>query len=328
MLFELLTGRPPFVGDSLVLVAVAHVREQPVAPSSLDPSIPPQLDAIVLKALAKDRGERYQTAGDMRADIEHALAGQPVTAVSSSRSQLGARPMPVDDALLLPPEDENGGRRHRWGYVALAMGLLLALGLAVLAAFLFFRGLPPSTAAEPPGAALTSSLPSVSSPAPLPSGRSTGRPPSQTLVLPPLVLVPTDLVGRPVAEAKAIIADAELTFGGVIPEFSDRPAREVLAVSPIEGTTVASGTPLTLTVSTGPPPAVEPTTGTTTAATAPPTLTTSPTPTTTPSPTFTASPTPTPSPTRTATRTRTPTETPAPTSTPTPTSTDTPPAAR
>ncbi len=185
VLFELLTGRPPFVGDSLVSIAVAHVRDQPVAPSSLDPSIPPQLDGIVLKALAKDRGDRYQTAGDMRADIEHARTGQPVMALSSFRSRLGARPLAVDDALPLPPEDEEGGRRHRWGYVALAMGLLLALGLAVLAAFLFFRGLPVSTAAEPPPAALA-------------SGQSSEPTPRETSVSTPPVQVPAGLVGSTV----------------------------------------------------------------------------------------------------------------------------------
>lgn len=326
VLFELLTGRPPFLGDSLVSIAVAHVRDQPVAPSSLDPSIPPQLDAIVLKALAKDRGERYQTAGDMRADVEHALAGQPVTAVSSTGTQLGAVPLVVDDALPLPAEDENGGRRHRWGYVALAMGLLLALGLAVLAAFLFFRGLPPSTAAERLGAAPTSSL-------------SSGPTPSETSASPAPVQVPAGLVGSTVGEARELIAAAELSVDDVVRMSGDRPAREVLAVSPPEGTSVTSGSGLILTVSTGPPVAV--TTGSTSTPSVTPIPTASGTPTLSPSPTRTPSSTPTDTRTRTAsptptdTRTRTPsprptatgtgtaTENPSPTGTPTPTPTDT-----
>src|SRR6185369_8053533 len=57
LLFELLTGRPPFVGDSPVSVAYQHVREAPVPPSQLDPDVPPSADAIVLKALAKDRAD-------------------------------------------------------------------------------------------------------------------------------------------------------------------------------------------------------------------------------------------------------------------------------
>lgn len=280
VLFELLTGRPPFLGDSLVSVAVAHVRDQPVAPSSLDPSIPPQLDGIVFKALTKDRGERYQTAGDMRADIEHVLAGRPVHAGTSATSQLRARSILVDDALPLPAADEDSGRRHRWGYVALVMGLLLAIGLAVLAAFLFFRGLPAPTAAEPPGAALTSSLSAVPPPVPLQSDRSAGRQPSQPPVPPPARPVP-NLVGYPVSVARLMIAREELRLGDDIDRVpSDEPAREVLAVSPLPNTMVEHGTTLHLTVSTGALPTVDPTAG----PPATPARNASPTPTLTPSP--------------------------------------------
>jgi eukaryotic-like serine/threonine-protein kinase len=84
VLYELLTGRPPFLGDSLVSVAVSHVRESPTPPSQIDPSIPPQIDAIVLKALAKDRLERYQSAAEMRADVQRALDGRPVEAEATT----------------------------------------------------------------------------------------------------------------------------------------------------------------------------------------------------------------------------------------------------
>jgi eukaryotic-like serine/threonine-protein kinase len=84
VLYELLTGRPPFLGDSLVSVAVSHVREDPTPPSQLDPSIPHEIDAIVLKALAKDRLERYQSAQDMRADVQRALDGRPVEAEATT----------------------------------------------------------------------------------------------------------------------------------------------------------------------------------------------------------------------------------------------------
>src|ERR671910_1511481 len=59
LLYELLTGRPPFVGDSPVSVAYQHVREQAQPPSSLDEELTPELDAIVMKALAKNVGDRY-----------------------------------------------------------------------------------------------------------------------------------------------------------------------------------------------------------------------------------------------------------------------------
>ena len=80
LLYELLTGRPPFVGESPVSVAYQHVREQAAPPSALDPDLPPEVDQIVMKALAKRTDERYQSAAAMRADIERFLAGQPVVA--------------------------------------------------------------------------------------------------------------------------------------------------------------------------------------------------------------------------------------------------------
>ncbi|MFD6173412.1 Stk1 family PASTA domain-containing Ser/Thr kinase [Streptomyces coeruleorubidus] len=83
LLYELLTVRPPFVGDSPVAVAYQHVREEPQAPSVFDPEITPETDAIVLKALVKDPDYRYQSADEMRADIEACLDGQPVAATAA-----------------------------------------------------------------------------------------------------------------------------------------------------------------------------------------------------------------------------------------------------
>ena len=79
VLFEMLTGRAPFLGDSPVSVAYQHVREEPPVPSTLVPGIPPACDAIVAKALAKDAEARYQTAAQMRADVQRALRGAHVT---------------------------------------------------------------------------------------------------------------------------------------------------------------------------------------------------------------------------------------------------------
>lgn len=83
LLYELLSVRPPFVGDSPVAVAYQHVREEPQPPSNFDPEITPEMDAIVLKALVKDPDYRYQSADEMRADIEACLDGQPVAATAS-----------------------------------------------------------------------------------------------------------------------------------------------------------------------------------------------------------------------------------------------------
>src|SRR5689334_18435203 len=80
VLFELLVGHPPFVGDSPVSVAYQHVREDPRAPSELNPEVPRDVDAIVLKALAKNPANRYQSSQEMRADALRAVSGRPVLA--------------------------------------------------------------------------------------------------------------------------------------------------------------------------------------------------------------------------------------------------------
>src|SRR5918911_3473313 len=80
VLYELITGEPPFTGDSPVAVAYQHVREDPNPPSSVNPAVAPELDAVVLKALAKGPANRYQSAGEMRGDLLRAAAGRPVIA--------------------------------------------------------------------------------------------------------------------------------------------------------------------------------------------------------------------------------------------------------
>jgi serine/threonine protein kinase len=91
LMYELLTGRPPFTGDSPVAIAYQHVREDPVPPSVVDPEIPPWADAIVLKAMAKAPADRYQSAAEMRMDIQRAMNGMAVAAPSQSGE---ARPVP------------------------------------------------------------------------------------------------------------------------------------------------------------------------------------------------------------------------------------------
>lgn len=83
LLYELLVGRPPFIGDSPVSVAYQHVREIPAPPSSLDSEITQQMDAITLKALAKERADRYQTAKQMRDDIDRLLSGREPLAMQA-----------------------------------------------------------------------------------------------------------------------------------------------------------------------------------------------------------------------------------------------------
>ena len=90
VLYELVTGEPPFTGDSPVAVAYQHVREAPRAPSETNPSVSPELDAVVLKALAKSTSERYQSAAEMRSDLVRTLSGQrpsaPLAGAARSRT--------------------------------------------------------------------------------------------------------------------------------------------------------------------------------------------------------------------------------------------------
>jgi eukaryotic-like serine/threonine-protein kinase len=136
LLYELLTGRPPFVGDSPVAVAYQHVREQAAPPSDHDTDLPPEIDAIVMKSLAKRVEDRYQSAAAMRGDIERYLAGHPVhvapppapveppTTVTQPTSVVTPVPPPAEEY-----EDDDRGTRPGL-LVFLAILLLIVLGLA------------------------------------------------------------------------------------------------------------------------------------------------------------------------------------------------------
>jgi serine/threonine-protein kinase len=105
LLFELLTGRPPFTGDSPVAVAYQHVREVPPVPSTLASDVPEVLDRITLKALAKERESRYQTAGEFRGDLEAFLHGGAVhaPAVGAVGAALAVPAAAEATQLMAPP---------------------------------------------------------------------------------------------------------------------------------------------------------------------------------------------------------------------------------
>ncbi|WP_086747890.1 Stk1 family PASTA domain-containing Ser/Thr kinase [Streptomyces scabiei] len=158
LLYELLTVRPPFIGDSPVAVAYQHVREEPQPPSVFDPEITPEMDAIVLRALVKDPDYRYQSADEMRADIEACLDGQPVAATAAMGS-VGYGGYPDDQpttalradagaTTMLPPvgpddgygyDDRQGRRRQQKKNNTSTILLVLAGVLVLIGAILIGR---------------------------------------------------------------------------------------------------------------------------------------------------------------------------------------------
>ncbi len=75
VLFEVLTGKAPFAGDTALVVAHRHLHEQPPAPSTLNSKVSPAIDQVVLKALSKDKKDRYQTSADFARELGLAAAG-------------------------------------------------------------------------------------------------------------------------------------------------------------------------------------------------------------------------------------------------------------
>ncbi|HJS27185.1 MAG TPA: Stk1 family PASTA domain-containing Ser/Thr kinase, partial [Actinomycetota bacterium] len=128
VLYEMVTGRPPFLGDSPVAIASKQVLEQPTPPSKLNPDVSPELDAVVLRALAKNPANRYQSAEEMRADLERVEHGLPVLAtplLAAGATQVLDRPQTTQ--VLPPPEPERKG--GAWVPIAVTLVLIGLLGL-------------------------------------------------------------------------------------------------------------------------------------------------------------------------------------------------------
>lgn len=184
VMYEMATGRPPFLGDTPVAVASKHVREHPPAPRELNPALPPTFEAIILKSMAKDPAHRYATAEELRADLLRFNEGRTVSAMSDATALLAAGAVgaattqalgrvdgadttqAISAASALGLEDEvpeEEGRSHRTRTYAIILALLL---LALLAAGYFlgrslgyFGGAPsfnlPSVVGQPVAQATT-----------------------------------------------------------------------------------------------------------------------------------------------------------------------------
>jgi serine/threonine-protein kinase len=145
VLFEMLTGRAPFVGDNPVAVAYQHVNQQAARPSQLNPRVSPALDAVVMRAITKDRFERYQTASDFREDLEAASAGivatkRPERPADFTTTLFGVNPSATksSEATMrqLQTDDRTRGSRSSqsrppvawiWGGVVVTIAIVVAV---------------------------------------------------------------------------------------------------------------------------------------------------------------------------------------------------------
>ena len=281
VLYEMLTSRAPFKGDSPVAIAYKHVRENPVPPSRLNGDVSSALEAVVMKCMAKNPANRYQTAEELREDLERVRRGgaplaTPVLADSTemlTRAQAGPEQTAVMSGV---PPDERTDRGRTWATI-LVVAIVLG-ALAVAAYFLVKTLVPPEDTLTVPDVIgeteedATSTLEDMGfrvraerqfnpderrgivfeqdpeADAPAEEGDvvvitvSRGERP---------VEVPS-LIGLTLDEAEAAIADAGLVVGDV----SDRESQEeedvVLEQEPEPGSKVAPESPVALVVSGGP----------------------------------------------------------------------------
>ncbi|EMD25039.1 Stk1 family PASTA domain-containing Ser/Thr kinase [Amycolatopsis azurea] len=136
VLYELITGEPPFTGDSPVAVAYQHVREDPNPPSSVNPAVAPELDAVVLKALAKGPANRYQSSAEMRSDLVRTLSGQrpsaPMVMSEDERTQVMDSDRRVPQRYDQYEEDDEDPAAKKKRRAWLIAGLVVSLAAIVL----------------------------------------------------------------------------------------------------------------------------------------------------------------------------------------------------
>ncbi|MEX0429279.1 Stk1 family PASTA domain-containing Ser/Thr kinase [Nocardioides sp. DS6] len=290
LLYELLTGRPPFVGDSPVAVAYQHVREMPKPPSDHDTALPPEVDAIVMKSLAKRVEDRYQSAAEMRNDIERYLAGRPVHAVvppapaptdGGGGAPTAVVPLAGASAAGTPVEEEPERGPRTWLLVLLG---LIVLALVAVGAFFMPKlfdsapdqvevpnvvGKTEAQARKLLGANDLEVSSSQQSSQTVAAGKIISQDPEGgqgayadpgsivTIVVStglPDVSVP-DVVGSSLRSARSVLTGPGYNFKVTVdPVDSDRPKGEVLESNPSAGTSVTSGpsTSVQLKVSKGP----------------------------------------------------------------------------
>lgn len=130
VLFEMATGKVPFEGDSPVAIAMKHVHETPVSPQRLNPDLPPNLTAVILKAIAKNPSDRYQSAEEMREDLGRCAEGLSIAPVSpGGESTIVIPRVPAGTEPARSPRDTNRPQRKSRGWIiALVIAAILLIG--------------------------------------------------------------------------------------------------------------------------------------------------------------------------------------------------------
>ena len=283
VLYELLTGVTPFNGDSPIAIAYQHVNEPPKPPSSLDNSIPSSLDSITLGALAKAPSSRYQTAAEMRSDVERSIAGMPIVSRQSHLTEaiVNSAPttaIPIIDGLpgsVAVAPVKVSKNRARWFFAGFAT-LVAASLIFLLGENLFSTG--PQTVAVPNVKAQTveeatlaltevglivgTQTPQADDNAP--KGSIIGQDPvaGELLELGQAVNLTIsagkeqtnvpDLIDLASSEdARLALTEAKLVLGKVTPKDSDKPEGTVISQDPAANTSVDVGTLVSITVSSG-----------------------------------------------------------------------------
>jgi eukaryotic-like serine/threonine-protein kinase len=280
VLYEMATGRPPFSGDSPVAIAYKHVRDDPVAPSRINPDVPADLESVILKSMAKNPANRYQSAAELRQDLGRLMQGLPTLAtpvMAGDATEMLTRPGEGTAVYTggIPPEEEEERRRRGW--IPWVIGLVLLAAIGALAFFLLSGPSEPVRVRIPDVVGKTEDAAiqeleraglQVRTEARFSDQEEEGRVFDQrpeagrrveegaTVTIfvsrgAQQVEVPS-LFGLSQSEAEAALADAGLQVGDVGSDFSDEPEGTVIAQSPEPGTQVDEGSSVDFAVSAGP----------------------------------------------------------------------------